>query len=118
MHVQIHCNYCNPQVSGNETYYFYKSLACYAHLSLDLNAQVCGIKSQSERPIVHIQYQTFSVSDSRTDKTRWMEAFKPPTAEQEGETVYASWGKNSWTAQCKNCRPEFLSTVLIQDVVQ
>lgn len=31
----------------------------------------------------------------RTDKTRWMEAFKPPAAEQEGETVYASWGKDS-----------------------
>ena len=24
-----------------------------------------------------------------------MEAFKPPAAEQEGETVYASWGKDS-----------------------
>ncbi|KAJ7379711.1 Rho guanine nucleotide exchange factor 26 [Desmophyllum pertusum] len=29
--------------------------------------------------------------NSETDKTRWMEAFKPPAAEQEGETVYASW---------------------------
>ncbi|XP_073251927.1 uncharacterized protein [Porites lutea] len=30
-------------------------------------------------------------ANSETDKTRWMEAFKPPAAEQEGETVYASW---------------------------
>ncbi|KAL9970188.1 hypothetical protein ACROYT_G022522 [Oculina patagonica] len=29
--------------------------------------------------------------NTETDKTRWMEAFKPPAAEQEGETVYASW---------------------------
>lgn len=29
--------------------------------------------------------------NSETDKTRWVEAFKPPAAEQEGETVYASW---------------------------
>lgn len=28
---------------------------------------------------------------TETDKTRWMEAFKPPAAEQEGETVYATW---------------------------
>jgi len=36
-----------------------------------------------------------SFSLVRTDKTRWMEAFKPPAAEQEGETVYAAWGKHS-----------------------
>lgn len=29
--------------------------------------------------------------NSGTDKTRWVEAFQPPTAEREGETVYASW---------------------------
>lgn len=29
--------------------------------------------------------------NTETDKTRWMEAFKPPVAEQEGETVYADW---------------------------
>ena len=37
----------------------------------------------------------FCLRPFRTDKTRWMEAFKPPAAEQEGETVYASWGKDS-----------------------
>ena len=37
----------------------------------------------------------FFLRPFRTDKTRWMEAFKPPAAEQEGETVYASWGKDS-----------------------
>lgn len=48
------------------------------------------------------KYSYFSAS--RTDKTRWMEAFKPPAAEQEGETVYASWGKDSSIDFSRGCR--------------
>ena len=34
---------------------------------------------------------------SRTDKTRWIEAFKPSTGGKDGETVYESWGKDNCT---------------------
>ena len=43
-----------------------------------------------------------SILSHRTDKTRWMEAFKPPVAEQEGETVYADWGKCTCYHQSSN----------------
>ena len=50
---------------------------------------------RSSVPLSFLGANNFFLLPFRTDKTRWMEAFKPPAAEQEGETVYASWGKDS-----------------------